>query len=171
MRSKAMLLWVSALPCLVFAASTPIGQADTANAAGVFWLVTVNGHQLPAVSWTVDRQGRSCVTETLGGALLLGSNGRWAGLVTEQTGCPTPAGLGSNVPPVSEVHGGSFAITGNAVTFHDEGLDLTSRASLKKNVLTWTVIGLDRHQTSEFVLKKLPYVWSSLARPADAVGR
>ena len=39
MRSKAMLLLVSALPCvLLAAASTPIGQADTTNAAGVYWL-------------------------------------------------------------------------------------------------------------------------------------
>jgi len=166
MRSKAMLLLVSALPCVLLAASTPIGQADTTNAAGVYWLVTVNGHQLPAVSWTVDRQGRSCVTESWGGALLLGSDGRWAGIVTEQTGCPTPAGPGSDVPPVSEVHGGSFAITDTTITFHDEGLDLTSHASLKKNVLTWTVIGLDGRQTAEFVLKKMPYRWPTLARPA-----
>ena len=42
---------------------------------------------------------------------------------------------------------------------------MTSHASLKKNVLTWTVIGLDGRQTAEFVLKKMPYRWPTLASP------
>jgi hypothetical protein len=117
-------------------------------------LIEVNGEKLPAVSWTKKSNGERCKTETLGGALLLGSEGQWASLVTERNVCVHEDGSETADEEASMMFAGSYKISGNQITLQDEAS--ADQAILKGDLLVLTVVGVGVFdgQTTEYVLRR-----------------
>jgi len=121
MKNHAQRLFrVSLIAFLGFAVSWVTSQAQEASVSGVYLLIEVNGEKLPAASWTKKSNGERCKTETLGGALLLDSKGRFAAFVTERNVCLHEDGSESTIKEESVIWPGSYNMSGNQVTLQYE---------------------------------------------------
>jgi len=107
------------------------GTSQTSEPAlpGIYSLIEVNGEKLPAVSWTSESNGKHCNTETLGGALLLDSEGQWASLVTERDVCLHDDGSETAHEEVSSMFMGSYESSGNQINAARWGLGGPSRSN------------------------------------------
>ena len=154
MRSKKSLFGISSVAFLMLAAGLGVSQAPMPSVPGVYLLIEVNGKTLPAVSWTKAAAGKRCKTETLAGALLLDSEGRWASLVTERDVCVHEDGSETADKESSMIFNGTYKISGNQITLQDE--TSVDQAILKGELLVLKVVGvgLFEGQTTEYVLRR-----------------
>ncbi len=154
MSSKQRLFGISVVSFLVFSVGLGISQTPEPSVPGIYSLIEVNGEKLPAVSWTKKSNGERCKTETLGGALLLGSEGRWASLVTERDVCLHEDGSETAGKEASIVFTGSYKVSGNKITLQDEGSE--DQAALEGDLLVLTVVGVGvfEGQTTKYVLRR-----------------
>ena len=154
MSSKQKLFGIALVAFVGFAVGSGISQTSEPSVSGVYLLIEVNGEKLPAVSWTKKSNGERCKTETLGGALLLGSEEQWASLVTERNVCVHEDGSETADEEASMMFAGSYKISGNQITLQDEAS--ADQAILKGDLLVLTVVGVDVFdgQTTEYVLRR-----------------
>ena len=120
MSSKQRLFGISLVAFLVLSVGSGFSQTPEPSVPGVYLLIEVNGKNLPAVSWIKKLNGKRCKTETLGGALLLDSEGRWTSLVTERDICLHEDGSETTDEEASIMFAGSYNISGNQITLQDE---------------------------------------------------
>lgn len=154
MSLKPRFFGISLVALLGFAVALSVSRASEQSVPGAYLLVEVNGEKLPALSWTKEVKGQRCKIETLGGALLLDSEGRWASLVTERDVCVHEDGSENTTDESSVMFTGSYKISGNQITLQDE--TSSDEATLKGDVLVLEVVGVGvfEGQTAKYVLRR-----------------
>ena len=157
MTSRSVCSTLVLLILLVPAAVAGTDQVTGSSAPGVYLLVEVNGEAPPSVSGTKTSEGRICESEALAGAILLGSDGGMAALVTEREICTDPDGSQTTSGEKSEIFFGSYELSSETLILHWETPDLgDDEVSLTDGVLVITDVGEFDYegQTTEWVLQK-----------------
>ena len=154
MSSKQRLFGISLAAFLMLSVGLGISQTSEPLVPGVYLIIEVNGEKLPAISWTKESNGKRCKTETLGGALLLDSEGRWASLVAERDICLHEDGSETTGKEASIMFTGLYKVSGNHITLQDEGS--ADQAVLNGDLLVLTVVGVGvfEGQTTKYVLRR-----------------
>ena len=135
-------------------------RASTTNAVkipGIYTLIQINERPLPAVSWTRKTDDKNCKTETLAGALLLSSEGRWAALVTERDICTSKDGSQDVSPDRSGLFVVSYKVHDNKIELKDETLGGIDTGWMDGDTITVEVIGTGPFagQTARYLVRKV----------------
>ena len=133
-----------------------ISPAAESSVSGVYNLIEINGHRLPAPSWTNADKEQNCWAEVVSGILLLSSDGEWAGLFEERETCPGSGDSASTSEPTSELFAGSFEISGDQIRIMFFGAASLGNISTSGDELIFHVKGVDQFegQTLDFAFRR-----------------
>jgi len=154
MKSNTLGEWFLLVSILCLAACPTIGHAD--EVAGVYRLAEINGQELPAVSWTFSRGEQDCRILVIQSTFLLGSDGKWAALLSEQDVCSAGDGPEVTEGPSRGILTGTYDISGTELELSYEGIVSLGAFSEEGGRLTLRTVGVGRYegQSLEYVLEK-----------------
>lgn len=157
MKNQLRILFVSSL--IAFSGilvGSSMSLAQEATVAGIYLLIEVNGKNLPAVSETKMSNGVRCNEETLEGALIFNSDGRYAAFITSREICLHEDGSKSITKEESEIWPGSYKISDNQVTlqYDFELWPDPDHAVLKGGLLVYESGG-EGQAITEFVFRRV----------------
>lgn len=128
-------------------------QSGPTSLQATYLLASVNGKEVPAISWVTEKPGERCEYLTSSGALLLDLVGRSGGFAMERINCLSANGTRTSQVNDFHMFTGSYKILGKQIIIHDEVS--ADQGVLDGNTMTITVagVGIFDGQITEYVFE------------------
>lgn len=144
--------------CALAVQSSTAGPASAVETSvlGVYTLVEINGHALPARTWDSDAEDADCPEEVVSGTLLVGSSGDWSALFEMRQDCAGDKTPADSDAPRWDLLAGRFETAGDEITFYFMDLPTSGKIPAAGGDLVLHAVGIFKYegQSLDYVFRR-----------------